>query len=146
LKLGAAGGALLAAGGFVAWFAGRDATEDRHDVLVGAIGAVLDGALPADPADRAAAIDATLAGVEAANAGLAPAAAAAPTRLVLTGHTHSWREAGLQETAAVLQAWRTHRLALLRSAYQALHDLVTGAWYADERHWAAIGYPGPPSI
>lgn len=157
LKLGAAGGALLAAGGLAAWFAGRDANEDRRDVLVAAIGAILDGALPSDAAQRAAAVDSTLAGVEAAIAGLAPAAreelarlftlaAAAPTRLLLTGYTHSWREAGVQETAAVLQAWRTHRLALLRSAYQALHDLVAGAWYADERHWAAIDYPGPPSI
>jgi hypothetical protein len=31
----------------------------------------------------------------------------------------------------------------LRSAYQALHDLVLGAWYANPANWDAIGYPGP---
>jgi hypothetical protein len=61
----------------------------------------------------------------------------------LTGIPHGWPEARDAEVSAWLQDWRTHRLGLLRTAYQALHDLVLGSWYSDPANWAAIGYPGP---
>lgn len=155
LKLGLVGGALLGAAGAASWFVGRDPGEDRREVLAAMIPAMLDGALPAQPPARDAAIAATLSEVEIAIAGLPPAsqaelaqlftlAAAAPTRLALTGLTRSWSDATPAQVADVLQRWRTHRLALLQSAYHGLHDLILGTWYAAEAHWQAIGYPGPP--
>jgi hypothetical protein len=60
-------------------------------------------------------------------------------------HTAStqWSQATQEDVAAFLSHWRVHRLALLQSAYHALHDLVIGGWYADESTWESIGYPGP---
>ena len=55
----------------------------------------------------------------------------------------SWTEATAEELAQFLQSWRTHPIALLQSAYLALHDLISGSYYADASTWAAIGYPGP---
>jgi len=157
LKLGLAGGALLAAGGAASWLAVRDPVSNRREVLAGVVPAILDGALPADAAQRAPAIGQATAAVEAAIAALSPAAqdelaqlfallALAPTRLALAGLAQPWREAGVAEVSAVLQRWRTHRLELLQSAYHALHDLVAGSWYAEPAHWAAIGYDGPPRL
>jgi len=45
-----------------------------------------------------------------------------------------------------LGRWQHSRLALLRSAYDGLHQLVLAAWYGNSRAWPAIGYPGPPSL
>jgi TAT (twin-arginine translocation) pathway signal sequence len=69
--------------------------------------------------------------------------ALAPARRVLTGISGGWGSASVEQVSGFLQDWRLHRIGLLRSAYQALHDLVLGAWYADPSSWAAIGYPGP---
>lgn len=157
LKLGAGSAALLAGFGIASQFVGRHAVDDRREVLRATIPAMLDGALPAEPGQRARVVEATLREVETAIEGLAPAAqdelqslfmvlAAAPSRLLLAGLATSWREADTATVAARLQDWRTHRLTLLRSAYQALHDLILGTAYADESRWAAIGYPGPPAL
>jgi len=157
LKLGVGSAVLLAGFGIASQFVGRHATDDRRAVLRAAIPAVLDGVLPADAAQRAAAIETTLCDVEMAIDGLAPAAqdelralflalAAAPSRLLLAGLATPWHEADPDAVAAVLQAWRTHRLTLLQAAYHALHDLILGTAYADESRWAAIGYPGPPAL
>lgn len=157
LKAGLAGTVLLAGGAGAAWLVGRDAADDRHTVLAALVPAILDGALPPAGAQRVAALDAARRGVEAAIAALAPDAqeelaqlftvlAIPPTRLALAGIGHAWHEASVADASAILQGWRTHRLALMRSAYQALHDLVTGSWYADAAHWPAIGYPGPPRL
>jgi hypothetical protein len=112
------------------------------------------GVLPADPSARAQAIHATAERVHQTILGLPLATqkevqdlfgllALAPARRLLAGVSHDWADASLEEVTAFLQDWRTHRLTLLRSAYQALHDLVLGSWYSDSTHWAAIGYPGP---
>lgn len=148
---------MLAAGGAASWLAARDPVANRREVLAGVVPAILEGALPSDGAQRAQAIGQASAAVETAIAALSPAAqdelaqlfalmAIAPTRFALTGLAASWRDAGVAEVSAALQSWRTHRLALLQSAYHALHDLVTGSWYADPAHWPAIGYGGPPAL
>ncbi len=67
----------------------------------------------------------------------------APARRFLAGIPAGWAEAKPEEIAAFLQSWRVHRFAMLQSAYHALHDLIIGAWYADESTWESIGYPGP---
>ena len=67
----------------------------------------------------------------------------APTRRIVVGLADDWPHAAQSDIAAFLQRWRRSRFTLLQIAYHALHDLITGAWYADESTWPAIGYPGP---
>jgi hypothetical protein len=168
LVAGIAGGATLAA----AWWlrSGRvraPATaataalarlDPQAPAIIAAIAPVLlDGALPADAAGHSAAVDATVANVARAVAGLPPAAqkelgqlfallAFAPTRIALAGVSTPWPEARPEEVAAMLSRWRESSFALLRSAYAALHQIVFAAWYGDPASWAAIGYPGPPEL
>jgi hypothetical protein len=122
--------------------------------LAAITGAILQGALPATAADAAAAIAATVARVQATINGLPLATqkeiadlfgllTLAPTRRFLAGMKSDWPNAQPAQVAAFLQSWRTHRFALMQSAYQALHDLVFGAWYSDDASWRTIGYPGP---
>jgi hypothetical protein len=125
-------------------------------ILAALIPVFLDGALPAGQ-DRLAASTQTLAGVEAAIAGLPSASRNElaelfslldfpPTRWLLAGVRSPWTEASSASVAEFLDRWRQSRFALLRSAYGALHQLVFAAWYAQPRAWPAIGYPGPPSL
>lgn len=157
IKVGLAGGTVLAAAGVASWLIGRDPVADRREVLDALIPVVLDGALPAEAPRRGAALAQARAAVDTAIAALAPASqdelaqlfalmAIPPSRLALAGLSQPWRDAAPAEIAAVLQSWRTHRIALLQSAYLALHDLIVGGWYADPSHWAALGYDGPPRL
>ncbi len=161
LKLGVLGACALAAGG-AAYRLVRGPAPPSRFVLDGAaraalaaiVPAMLGSALPREAAARASALDGAIAGVDTAIHGLPLAAqqevqdlfgllALAPARRFVAGVHGGWREADPAQVAAFLQAWRTHRLATLQTAYLALHDLILGAWYADAAHWAAIGYPGP---
>jgi len=160
LKAGALGALVLAAGGGI-YRATQPPTSQRfvldgeaRAALGAIVPAILAGALPADVAQRKAAIAATVDGVHAAISNLPLAVqkevqdlfgllALAPARRLLTGVSGGWTHAGESEVAAFLQDWRLHRFALLRTAYGALHDLALGAWYAQPASWSAIGYPGP---
>jgi hypothetical protein len=116
----------------------------------------LAGALPTGR-DRASAIEAVVAGVERAVAGLPLATQAelrqlfdllgfAPTRLLLTGLWDDWPEISPRQLEGFLDDWRGSRLGLLRVAYFALHELVFAAWYGNPLAWPRIGYPGPPEL
>ena len=157
LKLGLFGGALLAGGGLLATYAGRDAARDRETVLRAVATAVLASALPANGAARDQALLDAVSSSNTAIAGLSPSAqaelaqlftllAAAPTRIALAGVNKPWPDASVQEVTDFLQRWRSHPLALMQSGYHALHDLVAGPWYGNAANWSAIGYPGPPSL
>ncbi|HTS23337.1 MAG TPA: hypothetical protein VMN79_16190 [Casimicrobiaceae bacterium] len=162
LKAGVAGSAALLLLRQV--HAGAAAPEASRDVLPSGARAVfaaivpilLDGALPAG-SECPVAVAQTLAAIEAAIAGLPPAARAelaelfsllgfAPTRCLVAGVWSPWPAASAESVGAFLDRWRDSRFALLRSAYEALHQIVFAAWYAQPRAWPAIGYPGPPSI
>lgn len=118
---------------------------------------LLDGALPAAGAQHAAALRAVVRGVDIAVAGLPPQVQAEVqqlfallgfplTRRWLAGIKPAWLQASNAEIERFLQAWRHSSLALLRSGYQALHQLVLAAWYGNPRSWPRIGYPGPPQL
>jgi hypothetical protein len=66
-----------------------------------------------------------------------------PTCWLLTG-VRDWNKAEPAQVEKFLTRWRHHDWRLLQSAYQALHDLTLGAWYAQPASWRSIGYPGPP--
>lgn len=160
LKAGLLSAAVLAAGG--GWYRHAHLAPPRGFVLDSEaraaldaiVAAILSGALPDAPADRARAIAATTARVHQTILGLPLPAqrevqdlfgllALGPARRLLTGIPDGWANAKEADVAAFLQDWRVHRLSLLRTAYAALHDLVLGAWYSEPAHWDAIGYPGP---
>jgi hypothetical protein len=164
LKVGVAGGAVLL---FARWLYSPPATKPRgtetapaldpaaRTIVAAIIPVFLDGASPSGLASSV--YTETLAGVERAIGGLPPATrqeltdlfsllAFAPTRCLIAGVWSPWPEATPEAIASFLTRWRESRLALLRSAYAALHQLVFSAWYADPRAWPAIGYPGPPSL
>lgn len=119
---------------------------------------VLEGALPGPAAaDRRAAMDEVVAAVDHIIGAMSPGVRAdlrdlfdllafAPTRIVLAGLWSDWPDASAADVAAFFEGWRTSRLTLLRAAYGALHDIVTGAWYGNPRSWPAIGYAGPPDL
>jgi hypothetical protein len=160
LKAGALAALVLAAGGGIyrvthppapgAFVLDGEARSALHAIVP----AMLAGVLPLDGAARTQAIQAATERLHQTILGLPLATqqevqdlfgllALGPARRLLTGIPHGWAEAKDSEVNAWLQDWRTHRLALLRTAYQALHDLVLGSWYSDAANWAAIGYPGP---
>ena len=163
LKAGIAGGAALL---LARWLytsttatqpapANPGALDVSARAVVAAVAPVmLAGALPAnDPV----LLQQVVAGVEQAIAGLPPAVrkevdqlfallSFAPTRALIAGVWSPWHEAPPASIGAFLDRWRDSRLALLRSAYGALHQLVLGAWYGNSNAWPAIGYAGPPSL
>lgn len=161
LKVGVGGALALAAGGALyravrgPALPARFTLDGEARAALGAIApAMLGQALPAEPAARAAAVAAVTERVRQAILGLPLASqkevqdlfgllALAPARRFVAGVTGGWAEASPAQVAAFLQGWRTHRFAMLQTAYHALHDLVIGSWYSDPRNWAAIGYPGP---
>jgi len=137
--------------------AGRGLDSASSGIVRAMTPAFLAGALPVDAGARATAVDETVANVDAAIAGLSPDAQAelaqlfallgfAPARIALAGLTHDWTDATTDDVNAALERWRTSRVALLRSAYDGLHQLVLAAWYGNPRTWDAIGYPGPPRL
>ncbi|MES2296048.1 MAG: hypothetical protein V4582_03355 [Pseudomonadota bacterium] len=161
LKVGALGALALAVGGGLYRVVrgpaplGRFALDGEARAAIDAmVPAMLAGALPAAPQERAAAIAATTQRVHQAILGLPLTAqkevqdlfallALGPARRFLAGVPEGWAAATPEQLAAFLQGWRMHRLEMLQTAYHALHDLIIGSWYADPVSWEAIGYPGP---
>ena len=145
LQTGAGGAVLLALGGCAA--------PANHDAMLRAVARVmLEGALPNGDDALAAAVR----GVKVAIAGLPPAVQDEVhqlfgllefplTRRFVAG-VGPWDHASDAEVVAFLQRWRTSNAQLLRSGYQALHQLVLSGWYGGDAAWARIGYPGPPRI
>lgn len=111
----------------------------------------------APPAGDSGLLGQVVAGVEQAVAGLPPAVrqevdqllsllSFAPTRCLIAGIWSPWPDASPASIRGFLDGWRLSRLALLRSAYGALHQLIFAAWYGNPLAWPAIGYAGPPSL
>jgi hypothetical protein len=162
LAIGALSTAVLATGGAFTLLRkrrGGGALSDNEDArrIVRAMAPVmLAGALPASAAS-AAALDEVVRDALAGMDGLLPHArddlsrlfsllAFPATRVLFAGLTRSWESASADDIGDALAGWRDSRLALKRSAYDALHSLVLGAWYGSARAWAAVGYPGPPRV
>jgi hypothetical protein len=136
----------------------RRALDADAEAIMGAIVPVLlADALPSPPRDRADAIAQTVAAIDIAIAGLPPAAQAElaqlfallalpPVRIGLARVGAPWAEASPADVRAFLDRFRDSSWTLLRSAYDAFHQLVFAAWYGNPRSWPAIGYPGPPVL
>ena len=136
---------------------GAGLTADGADVMRALLPALLDGALPAEASARYAAVEEAVRGVGTAIEGLPPLAqhelrslfallAFAPLRVAFAGVDTPWRDADTAAANAFLRRLRESRWSQKRAAYDALHQLAFGAWYANPRAWPAIGYPGPPAL
>jgi hypothetical protein len=153
-KVGLIGLSLLGAGGaFLA--VTRDPAKERKTVLDGVIPAMLAGALPSEASKQKTAIEQTRVAVETAIAGLSPSAQSEIAQLFallaskpgqwLAG-VSSWDQASPKEMGDFLSAWRHHKVGLFQVGYQALHDLITGSYYAEASNWESLGYPGPINL
>ena len=163
LAVGLGSAAILAAAGWWATRPGRPAEglkaldADAAAFVAAIVPAVLAGTLPADADARAGAIRDTVAAFDRAVSGLTPAVQSelgqlfslvgiAPARRLIAGVSRPWHEASVEEVDTFLSSWRTGRLDLMRAGYQALTQLVIAAWYGNPAAWAAIGYPGAPTL
>ncbi|HEY3181104.1 MAG TPA: hypothetical protein VGL25_19740 [Casimicrobiaceae bacterium] len=135
----------------------RSLTSDGQAIMSAIVPVMLAGALPDDPSQRHEAIRETVVNIDQAISGLSPLQireigqlftllALAPVRWSLTFSMRAWDESTANDVDAFLSRLRDSRIALLRAAYDALHQLVFAAWYGNPRAWAAIGYDGPPAI
>lgn len=162
LKLSLAGAAVLAmGGGAVAWIepAWRDGrlTAAGRRVFMHAGRAFLDGALPADGAQRIQALAALLDRTDALIAALPTHAqrelsqllsllATTPGRRALARLTPDWDDATVPEIRQALQSMRLSPLTLRQQAYQALHNITGSAYFSDPATWRVLGYPGPAPL
>ena len=151
LQVGVAGAAVLVAAGML------ERPAPTAPLLAALAPVILAGALPEEPGEHAAAVRQVVSSVEAAIAGLAPAAREeveqlfavlrfGPARFATTGLWRPVERSSPGEIAAFLARWRESRFDLLRAGYQGLTQLLQAGWYGDPRAWAAIGYPGPPRL
>ena len=164
LRLGLASAAALAvAGGAAGWLLQPGLDQDKRLSVAGqgvfaAIGrAVLDKSLPAEEGGRQKALAGLLQRIDALVRALPPHAqaelsqllsvlASAPGRHALAGLGQPWAQASIAELQDALQDMRLSKLALRQQAYAALHDIATGAYFADATTWPLLGYPGPVKI
>ncbi|MCS6944047.1 MAG: hypothetical protein RMK97_01300 [Sutterellaceae bacterium] len=120
-------------------------------VLRAVIPALLAGVLPSETAAAEAACGQALQRTLQAIDGLPPATRAELDELfsLLASPVGrwlialDWARAQPAHVARLLQRWRHSPVRPFVAAYQALHDLVLGSWYADPTTWYGIGYPGP---
>ncbi len=138
-------------------YAYRSLTGADRELVAAVAGAMLAGALPAAAEAYETALVEAVRGVDVAIAGLAPGVQAEVhqlfgllefpiTRGLAAGIWSSWNDASPSDVAKFLTRWRFGGATLYRSGYQALHQLVMGAWYGNANSWARIGYPGPPVL
>jgi hypothetical protein len=66
--------------------------------------------------------------------------------VLLAGSPRPFTRATPAQQDARLEAWRTSRLAVLRSGYQAVKRLAHASYYASPETYALVGYPGPPDV
>jgi len=165
LKTGAVAVAAIGVGGWLAgYLTDRGATAvlstgvkldaAGQTMLAKLADAILDGALPSEAAQRAAAIANVVATADQAVAGL-PAylqkevqdlfamLGAAPTRALLIGQWTGWADATRDDVSRMLTDLRHSSLQLRRVIYMSLRDMVAGSYYSNSDTWEQVGYPGP---
>jgi hypothetical protein len=130
---------------------------DAQAILRAIVPVLLAGALPVATDAKRAAVAETVRGIDVAVSGLAPSAqdelrqlfallALPPARIAIARVSEPWDQASEADVRACLDRLRGSSLALLRSAYGALHQLTFAAWYGNPASWSRIGYPGPPEL
>lgn len=128
-----------------------------RDIFLSVGAAILDGSLPTAPAARTVVLEGLIERVEVLIAGLPGATqdelaellsvlSVAAGRIALFGLWSSWTETSPERMQQHLQVLRTSNIGLRQQVYHAFHDVVNGAFYADEKTWAMLGYGGPVKL
>jgi hypothetical protein len=162
LALGALSAAALAlGGGAVALLQPglRDArlSEAGRQVFAGVSRGLLDGILPGPDDALRLALEDLLARIDGVIAALPPHAqselsqllallASSGGRRALAGLREPWSFAPVADIRQALQSMRVSGISLRQQAYQALHDIVGGAYFSERKTWGLLGYPGPREI
>ena len=162
LKLGLVSGTVLALAGGAAMLVQpglvqRRLTDAGRALFIGVGRAILQGTLPADPAEQRQALEGMADRVDILAQNLPPHVVdelsqlvgllgSSAGRVALAGLSTGWLEATPEQVMAALNDMRYSRLALRQQAYQALHEIVGGAYFSEETTWAVVGYPGPQDI
>jgi hypothetical protein len=132
--------------------------DERGAAALGAlVPVVLEGSLPREAAARARSIEEVVEAFDRAVSGLSASVQKevdelftllrfAPARLMFTGLWSPLEESPAKDIAAFLTRWRHSRFEIQRAGYQAMTQLIQAAWYGNGASWAAIGYPGAPTI
>jgi hypothetical protein len=63
--------------------------------------------------------------------------------LLFDGRLQPFTRLSAQAQDAVLESWRTSRIELRRTGYQALRKLVLAAYYMEESSWGPLAYAPP---
>ncbi len=116
---------------------------------------VLGSLLPPAGAERARALDSSLATLDEYLACLSlPLQGEAgnvfdtldlwPVRTVLLGTSARWRDAAPGKIESFLRSARDSRFDLFRRMFGFLQSMAVLAWFDQPAAWPAIGYPGPP--
>ena len=162
LKLGLVSGTVLALAGGAAMLVQpglvqRRLTDAGRALFIGVGRAILQGTLPADPAEQRQALEGMADRVDILAQNLPPHVVdelsqlvgllgSSAGRVALAGLSTGWLEATPEQVSAALNDMRYSRLTLRQQAYQALHEIVGGAYFSEETTWAVVGYPGPQDI
>jgi hypothetical protein len=162
LKLGLVSGTVLALAGGAAMLVQpglvqRRLTDAGRALFIGVGRAILQGTLPPDPAEQRQALEGMADRVDILAQNLPPHVVdelsqlvgllgSSAGRVALAGLSTGWLEATPEQVSAALNDMRYSRLTLRQQAYQALHEIVGGAYFSEESTWAVVGYPGPQDI
>ena len=162
LKLGLVSGTVLALAGGAAMLVQpglvqRRLTDAGRALFIGVGRAILQGTLPQDAAAQRQALQAMADRVDILAQNLPPHVVdelsqlvgllgSSAGRVALAGLSTGWLEATPEQVMAALNDMRYSRLTLRQQAYQALHEIVGGAYFSEETTWAVVGYPGPQDI
>ncbi len=65
---------------------------------------------------------------------------------LLDGRATPFTQLSLADQDRALEQWRTSRLVLRRSGFDALRKISLAVYYADPATWPGVGYPGPPEL
>jgi len=66
-----------------------------------------------------------------------------PTKLFLIHSWTAWDQIQPAQAVDLIQSWQKSKITLLNSAAQALGELILASFWADPKHYALAGYPGP---
>lgn len=68
------------------------------------------------------------------------------SKALVAGIWTRWNKASIDSLQFFLSSWQESYLALLRTGYLGLHQIIIGSYYGEPMSWQSIGYPGPPQL
>lgn len=68
------------------------------------------------------------------------------SKALVAGIWTRWNKASIDSLQYFLSSWQESYLALLRTGYLGLHQIIIGSYYGEPMSWESIGYPGPPQF